>query len=99
MSPLPNVQRLLRPRIPSLCDHAIHPSGPEQNPCLGFAEVTEHWEPLGAGYYDGDLVLQSEHYLSTEERLDILNTHPLFTGICPKCGAKVEPEQRVHYDC
>jgi predicted RNA-binding Zn-ribbon protein involved in translation (DUF1610 family) len=77
----------------------IHPSGPEQSPCLDFAEVTEQWEPLGAGYYDGELVLQPEHYLSTEERLEILNTHPLFTGVCPECGAEIEPQQRMHYDC
>lgn len=78
---------------------AIHPSGPSESPCVDFAQVTEDCMPLGAAYYDGELVIQPEHYLSTEERLEILNTHPLFTGACPKCGAKVEPEQRVHYDC
>jgi hypothetical protein len=52
----------------------IHPSGPEQSPCLDFAQVNEDCMPLGAAYYDGDLVLQPEHYLSTEERLEILNT-------------------------
>jgi hypothetical protein len=77
----------------------IHPSGPTEVPCPDFAQVTEDCMPLGAAYYADELVLQPEHYLSTEDRWEILNTHPLFTGICPKCGAKIEPQQRVHYDC
>jgi hypothetical protein len=76
----------------------IHPSGPEQSPCLDFAEAIGQWEPLGAGYYDGELILQPEHYLSTEERLEILDTHPLFTGVYPKCSAPVG-QDLVHYDC
>jgi hypothetical protein len=61
----------------------IHPSGPTEVPCPDFAQVTEDCMPLGAAYYGDELVLQPEHYLSTEERLEILNTHPLFTGVCP----------------
>lgn len=26
---------------------AIHPSGPDQHPCLDFAEVIEDWKPVG----------------------------------------------------
>jgi predicted RNA-binding Zn-ribbon protein involved in translation (DUF1610 family) len=67
--------------------------------------MREDCMPLGAAYYDGDLVLQPEHYLSTEERLEILNTHPLFTGVCPNYGEAIAAHQEfagegmVHYDC
>jgi hypothetical protein len=44
--------------------------------CQDFAQVTEDCMPLGAAYYDGDLVLQPEHFLTTAEWLEILNAHP-----------------------
>jgi hypothetical protein len=78
---------------------AIHPSGPAQDPCPDFAEVVGEWEPLGAGYYDGEIVLQPEHFLTAEERLDILNTNPLFTGVCPQCRGTIVGEGLVYYDC
>lgn len=78
---------------------AVHPSGPAQVPCPDFAKVVGQWEPLGAGYYDGELVLQPEHYLSTEERLEILDTHPLFTGKCPECGFVFAEAPEIHWDC
>jgi hypothetical protein len=77
----------------------IHPLGPAEIPCLDFAEITEQCEPLGASYYDGELVLQPEHFLSTEDRLEILNTHPLFTGRCPNCGETFAEAIAVHWDC
>lgn len=57
------------------------------------------WEPIGAAYYDGELVLQPEHYLTTEERWEVFNKHPLFTGVCPECGAGIAGASLVHYDC
>jgi hypothetical protein len=65
---------------------AIHPSGPAEIPCPDFAEVTEQLEPLGA-YYAGRLISQLPHFLTTSERLEILDTHPFFTSICSTCGA------------
>jgi predicted RNA-binding Zn-ribbon protein involved in translation (DUF1610 family) len=50
-------------------------------------------------YYGGELVLQPEHYLTTAERLEMLNTHPFFTGICPKCGETIAGAALVDYDC
>ncbi len=79
--------------------YGIFPLGPAVIPCPDFAEVTEDCVPVGGAYYNGELVLQPEHFLTTEERWDILNTHPLFTGICPKCGAAIAGEDLVHYDC
>jgi hypothetical protein len=49
----------------------IHPSGPSETPCSDFAEVTEQFEPLGGAYYDGQLVRQPTHCLTTDERLEI----------------------------
>ena len=77
----------------------IHPSGPTETPCPDFAEVTEQYEPLGGAYYNGELVLQPTHYLTTAERLKILETHPFFTGVCTECGAAIGGEGLVHYDC
>ncbi len=35
-----------------------------------------------------------------EEQLEILNTHPFFTGICPQCRHKFEQDNLpVHFDC
>jgi len=57
-------------------------------------------EPLGgAAYYADELVVQPGHYLTTEERWAILNTHPLFTGICPKCKRAIAGSDLIHYDC
>jgi hypothetical protein len=75
---------------------AMHPSGPAQTPCPDFAEVIGQWEPIGAAYYGGELVIQPEHYLTTAERLEILETHPFFTGACPKCGAVIAGAALVH---
>ncbi len=77
----------------------IHPLGPVEIPCLDFAEITEQCQPLGAAYYGDELVIQPEHYLSTEERLEILDTHPLFTGKCPNCGEAIAQTPVVHWDC
>jgi hypothetical protein len=77
----------------------IHPSGPTEDPCPDFAEVSEQYEPLGGAYYAGELVLQPTHYLTTAERLEIIETHPFFTGVCPNCGEAIGGEGLVHYDC
>ena len=77
----------------------IHPSGPAETPCPDFAEVSEPFEPLGGAYYAGELVLQPTHDLTTAERLELLETHPFFTGVCPQCGAAIAGEGLVHYDC
>ncbi|NJM78297.1 MAG: hypothetical protein HC852_24100 [Acaryochloridaceae cyanobacterium RU_4_10] len=48
---------------------AVHPSGPTQTPCPDFAEVVEDCVPVGAAYYNGELILDSPAYLTTAERL------------------------------
>lgn len=59
------------------------------------------WEPEGASYYAGELILQLEQRWTREEQLELLDTHPIFTGCCPEYGYKfssVNPPQ-VHWDC
>jgi hypothetical protein len=83
---------------------AIHPEGPEGNECLDFAPVAgseEQWQPLGGSYYNGELICDWTHYLTTQERLELLDTHPLFTGLCPNCEVPIRETTppRVHWDC
>lgn len=77
----------------------IHPLGPAEISCLDFAEITEQCELLDAGYYDSELVLQPVPYLTTEDRLEILNTHPFFTNKFPDCGFAFSEVPTVYWDC
>jgi hypothetical protein len=77
----------------------IFPLGPSQIPCPDFAEVTEDCVPVGGAYYNGKLILDSAGYLTTAERLELIETHPLFTGICPKCKKAIAGSNRIHWDC
>ncbi|MBD1851020.1 hypothetical protein H6F87_13520 [Cyanobacteria bacterium FACHB-502] len=64
------------------------------------SEVEEQWQLVGAAYYKGELVLQARRRTLTEQ-LELLDTHPLFTGRCPNCElliVSVHPVQ-VHWDC
>jgi hypothetical protein len=61
----------------------------------------ELWEPEGASYYAGELILQPKQRWTKEEQLDLLDTHPMFTGCCPECGYKFLSDNppQVHWDC
>ncbi|WP_346293953.1 hypothetical protein [Sphaerothrix gracilis] len=95
---------------------ALHPSGPERETCLDFRQtnqpvqpeddplswydVEESWQPDGAAFYNGELILQPEQRLSLAERWALLDWHPLFTGRCPECERSLPYERsRVHWDC
>lgn len=85
---------------------ANFPSGPQDNFCPHFAvdpnvEPEELWEPEGASYYNGELIVQPYQRWTPEEQLELLDTHPMFTGRCPQCGAEFERDYtaRVHWDC
>lgn len=84
---------------------AVHPYGVDDS-CLDFrldpnAEPEELWEPEGASYYDGELILQPKQHLTTEEKLQLLDTHPMFTGCCPSCDYQFPSHipELVHFDC
>ncbi len=62
----------------------------------------ELWEPEGASYYNGELILQPQQRWTQEEQLELLDTHPLFTGKCPQCGYQFERDYTaccVHWNC
>jgi hypothetical protein len=70
------------------------------NPC-GTSHNEQLWEPVGASYYAGELIVQPHKRWTREEQLQLLDTHPIFTGCCPQCGAEFERDYRamVHWDC
>ncbi|MEP0914442.1 hypothetical protein NDI45_26420 [Leptolyngbya sp. GB1-A1] len=93
----------------------LHPFGLASEECLDFVAIAlegeglgtaqasdaeEQWQPEGAAYYNGELVLQTRRRTLTEQ-LELLDTHPLFTGWCPNCEMPIgstHPVQ-VHWDC
>jgi len=63
--------------------------------------VEELWQPEGASYYNGELVLQPQQRWTPEEQMELLDTHPMFTGRCPQCECPFPRSGRppVHWDC
>lgn len=60
----------------------------------------EQWQPEGAAYYNGELVLTRG--IAVSEQLFILDNHPIFTGCCPRfgsCYADRDYSAIVHWDC
>lgn len=52
----------------------VHPAGPQGDSCLDFredpnAEPLELWEPEGATYYNGELILQPKQRWTREQHL------------------------------
>jgi hypothetical protein len=92
---------------------AEHPTGVEGEHCPDFEldleipddEATawygEQWQPEGASYYGDELILDPVQRLTLEQRLELLDTHPLFTGRCPNCERPVPraTDGQVHWDC
>jgi rubrerythrin len=63
--------------------------------------MEKFWSPEGYSWYGGELISNKRSPLTPEEQLEILDTHPFFTGVCPQCGyqfAKNNPP-KVHWDC
>lgn len=84
---------------------AVHPDGVDSDRCLDFRpdpnfKEEEQWAPEGYSYYDGQLVRNQSRYTS-EEQLEILETHPFFTGVCPQCGHEFDRNNPplIHWDC
>ena len=90
---------------------AVMPDGLEGDFCPHFAfdpdavpEEEELWQPQGARYINGELVLERNHLLVDGIeiiQLDLTSWHPIHTGKCPRCGATFERDYtaRVHWDC
>lgn len=79
-----------------IADHEM----PVDNP-FDLAPDEELWEPEGASYYAGELILQPKERWTSEEQLELLDTHPMFTGACPVCGYQFLRDNLppVHWDC
>lgn len=91
----------------------LHPTGVEGDTCPDFeldltlpddeavAWYGEPWQPEGASYDGDDLVLDPVQQMTMEQRLDLLDSHPLFTGRCPHCEMPLRQTEppRVHWDC
>lgn len=75
--------------------------GTDDDPVLAFYEPLEQWQPLGAVRYGDELVLDPVKKLTEAQQLELLNTHPLFTGRCPNCEKPMQQTEsrRVHWDC
>ena len=71
---------------------AVHPQGVDGT-CFDFrqdpnsrAGEDKQWSPLGYYWWDGELLPIRPPTLTTEEQLQFLDSHPMFTYQCPKCG-------------
>ncbi len=73
---------------------------PFSNP-FNLEPVEELWEPEGASYYAGELILQPKQPWTQEEQLSLLDTHLMFTGRCPACKRQFPRYDRalIHWDC
>ena len=85
---------------------AVNPSGVTENYCLDFRQdpnfiEEEQWAPEGYSFYNGELIPNRPARLTREEQWHILNTHPLFTGVCPQCGHRfnLNNPPKIHWDC
>jgi hypothetical protein len=75
----------------------------------GFEANDEDWCPDGYMFVLGQLVKRSPlRYENNEyvprltrmQQWEILESHPLFTGICPACGNSYSPNiELIHWDC
>ena len=78
----------------------VNPCGSDDNECSDF-EAAEPREPLEDGYYAGDWIPQPSTQMTDEQRLALLDWHPLFVGRCPNCEMPMRQTNppRVHWDC
>jgi len=92
---------------------AVHPCKIMHAQCPDFELDTslpagEWWEPEGASYYGGELVIEPIQHWTRGQKIALLDWHPMFTGRCPDCertlrGAELPLMQthpaRVYWDC
>lgn len=83
---------------------SLHPEG-QISVCLDYSHLPVEnnpiWHPVGAGYYNGELILQPEGEWTDQARLELLDYHPIFTGRCPVCEMPISESEirRIHWDC
>ncbi len=69
---------------------AEHPEGVDSD-CLDFRvnpkfQEEKLWSPDGYYWYNGELLENRPSQLTNEQKLEVLDTHPFFSGQCPSCG-------------
>ncbi len=106
MRKIPDCDRCLLNAYSPYVVCAVHPTGVDGDRCLDFrkdtgAESEELWVREGESYYIGELILPPKRQLTLEEQMMILDTHPLFTGVCPECGYWFPRDNPpvVHWNC
>lgn len=74
----------------------LHPQGVEASSCLDFRDKAPE-----VSYYNGEAIVQPKQTKTKEGKLELLDNHPFFTGICPKCGYTFDRDytSRIHFDC
>ncbi|WP_035800740.1 hypothetical protein [Crocosphaera chwakensis] len=52
-------------------------------------------------YYDEELVVTKPSPYTQEELLELVDYHPIFTGLCPECKHKFNKKNPplIHWDC
>ncbi|MGB5771986.1 MAG: hypothetical protein WBM32_19280 [Crocosphaera sp.] len=52
-------------------------------------------------YYDGELVVTKPSPYTQEELLELIDYHPIFTGVCPQCKHEFDKNNppEIHWDC
>jgi hypothetical protein len=72
-----------------------------QAPNLPPADEDEQWNPEGYYWWDGELYPIRTPTLTVEEQLATLESHPIFTGVCPKCRYEFDRSDLpvIHWDC
>ena len=85
---------------------AVHPEGVNTDSCIDFrpdtnAEREEQWSPQGYSWYGDELIANRPSRYTSEEQLEMLDNHPMFTGFCPRCGHEFDQRNppAVHWDC
>jgi hypothetical protein len=82
---------------------AIHPGGLDAGRCPDFrpdpdVEPEVLWAPEGYSWYGEELIPNRPSRYTQEEQLEMLETHPLFTGICPECGREID-SPGINWEC
>lgn len=85
----------------------VHPSGPVGSECpdfllkSGVQQPGEPWAPQGYSFYNGELIEQPRQVRTSAELLELIDSHPFFTGCCPRCNYRFDKDMQpsVHWDC
>lgn len=67
----------------------VLPDGAEGSPCIYYA-------PEIGAIYNGQVIKQPLQNRTIEEKLALLDSHPLFTGVCPNCNYKFSGKELLN---